>query len=183
MTLYDFFKLLHVITATAWVGGGFVLVFLVSRLALRDDDATLVSAGRRMALAGQRVFIPASLATLILGVAATVTGALWSELWVMLGLAGIAATILIGATQIGPRMAAFEAAYAAEGASRRALALCRDALRIARFDVVLLAVIVADMVLKPTTEDLGLVLVMLLVIAAGGVLFLGLRIGDRVRAA
>ena len=71
-----------------------------------------------------------------------------------------------------PRSDKVGALIAKEGASPAVVEQSREILRIAQFDMTMLFVVVADMVLKPAPENYIVLLIMALVIVAGGVVFL-----------
>ena len=96
MDWYSILKFLHVAGAICWIGGGVVLLFL-GLIAGRQKDAT-----KQLAIIGYVTelgtlwFIPASLATVIFGLAVATVGGLWSSAWVILGLVGFAVTFCTG---------------------------------------------------------------------------------------
>lgn len=110
-----------------------------------------------VALFGQIFFVPVSLVTLLSGIAAAWSGPGFAQFWVVLGLAGFAATFLTGILLIKPRSEAIAALAATAGATPEALAQrSRDLLTIARFDYVVLFLVVLVMTLKPTANDVAL---------------------------
>ena len=170
MDWYTFFKFLHVGSAIIWIGGAFVMIMLGIRAARAKNDAEIVSVVRQVAWAGERIYVPASIATLVFGVTVATLGGLWTNLWVILGLVGVAATIGLGVGVLTPRAKKVEAGYAASGATPATVALCREILTIAKFDAVLLCTVVADMVLKPEASDwITLVVFVVVLIAAAAV--------------
>jgi hypothetical protein len=130
---------------------------------------------RKVAWSAERVYVPASIATLVFGLIAAWLGNWWSNLWLLLGFLGIASTIALGVLVLTPRAKAAEAGYAAGGVTPAVVAICRDILAVAKFDMVVLFTIVADMVLKPNWYDWGswvTVVIFALVIAGAGYVFL-----------
>jgi len=94
MDFYSIFKLLHVLCAIAWVGGGLTLL-VASMLASRAaQPTTLFGILDMMNQLGKTWFIPASLLTVIFGAVATTFGGLWGDMWVILGLLGFLNTFL-----------------------------------------------------------------------------------------
>jgi len=65
-----------------------------------------------------------------------------------------------------------EAGFNADGVSPNVVATCREILTIAKFDLVLLFTVIADMVLKPSGSDWPVLLLMVLVLAAAGILWM-----------
>lgn len=172
MEWYLFIKFLHVTSAIIWLGGALVMVMLGMKAERAKNDAELVVIVQQVAWAAERVYVPASIATLLFGLITTWIGGLWSELWVILGLVGIVATIGLGIGVLTPRAKRAEAGRVAGGATPAVVAICREILAIAKFDMVLLFTIVADMVLKPSADDWATLLVMALVIVAAGIVLL-----------
>jgi uncharacterized membrane protein len=157
MDIYLILKLLHVISALAWVGGGMTML-AQSIFAIRDKGEMETLRGiDSMGSMAKRWFIPASLLTVIFGVAMTVYANLWGELWVILGLVGFAATFLTGMLVFEPKLKAIAAAVAA-GDEALALRHGRTLLRISKFDYTIMFLVIADMVLKPGYGD-GIILV------------------------
>ncbi len=174
MDWYLFAKWLHVTFAIVWVGGGVVMVILAMAADRARDDAQLFAMLRQVAWAAEKIYVPASILTLIFGVIASWLGGLFSQLWVILGLLGIATTIAIGIAVLTPRIKKVEADYVAAGNTTTAgvMAGGRAILTIAKFDMVLLFTIVADMVIKPDFSDWAVLLVMVIVLAGAAALFL-----------
>lgn len=172
MDWYALFKFLHVAAAVIWIGGAFVMIVLGARADRAKNDAEIVAVVRQIAWAAERIYVPASVATLIFGLVAAWLGNLWGNLWVILGLVGVAATIALGVAVLTPRAKKVEATYAASGVTPSAVAICRDILTIARFDTVLLFTVVADMVLKPEMGDWVVLAVMAVVIVAAAAVWL-----------
>jgi hypothetical protein len=93
-------------------------------------------------------------------------------LWVIIGLAGFIATFGIGIAILKPRSDKIAALIAKDGATPAAVEQSREFLRIAQFDLTMMFVIIADMVLKPAPENYIVLLLMVVAIVAAGVVFL-----------
>lgn len=172
MNWYDISKFLHVGFAIVWLGGALIMVILGAAAERARDDQDLVLIVRKVAWSADRVYVPASILMLIFGVTTTWIGGLWGHLFVVLGLAGIVATIALGVLVLSPRAKKVQAGYASGGPNASVVATSREILTIAKFDMVLLFTIVADMVLKPQLGDWVELLVMALVILVAATLFL-----------
>ncbi|RYG41594.1 DUF2269 family protein [bacterium] len=180
MDFYTLFKFLHVLTAIAWVGGGFTLI-VGSILAERAEGETaLFKILDIMNVLGKSWFVPTSFLTVVFGAIAATFGNLWSEFWVLLGLAGFASTFFTGLLIIEPTGRKL-GTLVAEGRGDEAIAQGRKLMTIARFDYTVMFVVVLDMVFKPGWTDFVVIAVMALILAAGAVAFLGL--GQRQEAA
>jgi uncharacterized membrane protein len=174
MDWYAIFKFLHVVAAVCWVGGGVVLMFQGLVAARANDTSAQMVVVKQTAGLTNNWFIPASMATLIFGAITATLGGNWSEAWVVLGLAGFAATFCTGFFGIRPLA---ESIAKAESEGRNAGDYGGKMLQIAKFDYVMLFTVIADMVLKPQWSDLVTIGIMAVVLAVGAVLFLlpGLR--------
>lgn len=166
MDWYVVLKFFHVASAVIWIGGAFIMVVLTSRSDRAGDGAATVACVRQVAWAAERVYVPASVSTLVFGLLLAWLGELWSSLWVILGLAGVAATMLLGIFVLSPLARKAEAGFTASGPAPDVVATCQRILTIAKFDTVLLFVVIADMVLKPEPSDWAVLLIMALAIAA-----------------
>ncbi len=183
MDWYLIFKWLHVSFAIIWLGGAFIMLVLGAAADRARDDTDMVWIARKVAWSAERVYVPASILTLIFGLLMSWTGALWSNLWIILGLLGIASTIYIGIAILTPRAKKVEAGYAAGGVTPQVLATCRELLAFAKFDITVLFVVVADIVLKPQADDWVLLAIMAAVILAAGAIFLRPRLSASPAAA
>jgi hypothetical protein len=166
MDWYTIVKFLHVSSAVIWIGGALIMVLLGIKADRARNDAEMVGVVRQVAWAGDRIYIPASLATLLFGVTAAWLGSLFSTLWVNLGFVGIVSTIALGVLVLTPRA---KKVNAETGVTPEAVRVSREILTIAKFDVTVLFVVIADMVLKPTPSDWGwLVAFALVIVVAAG---------------
>jgi len=169
MDWYSIFKFLHVASAVIWIGGAFVMTMLGARAQRARDDRQMVDVVLQVAWAGDHIYVPASIATLVFGVTVATIGGLWGNLWVSLGLVGVAITIGLGVGVLTPRAKKTDAGFKADGATPAVVALSREILTIAKFDMVLLFTVIADMVLKPEASDwITLVIMVLVLVAAAG---------------
>jgi uncharacterized membrane protein len=173
MDFYTLFKFLHILTALAWVGGGFTLL-VGSVLAERAEGETaLFKILDIMNLLGKTWFVPASFLTVVFGAVAATFGGLWGEFWVLLGLAGFATTFFTGLLVIEPTGRRL-GALVADGQPDEAIAEGRKLMAVGRFDYTVMFVVVLDMVFKPGWTDFVTIALMALIVAAGAVTFLGL---------
>ena len=172
MDLYSILKFLHVFSAVCWVGGGLCMTVLGVLASSRKDEAEMLHVVQNVAFMANRWFMPASLLTLLFGLATAWYGGLFGQLWIMLGLAGYASAFLTGALVFGPitgRMAKLKD----EGRETDAFPLGRKLLQAAKFDYVVMFVVIADMVIKPGPADIASLLVLAAILLGGGLLFLG----------
>ena len=160
MTYYEILKFLHVLAAIIWLGGGFMILTLVVRAQRADDGLLLKKLAENTKWLAQRIFIPSSLAVLVLGILATIEGP-WSfgDLWIVLGLAGYAVSFLTGILFLEPEGKRIDAAMTAHGpGSPQAAHHVRRINVVQRMEMVILFLVVAVMALKPTGDDTGTLL-------------------------
>lgn len=152
MDLILLLKLVHVVTASLWLGGVAILALLVLLTDRKGDDAATLGALSLMGLAGRYVFSRVSHLTLGTGlVLAWLAGwgfAPWVVLSALLAGAGMAYVKRV----LGPGAGGIVAARG-QGDLAGAAALARRQLRRIGTDLCLKLAIVALMVLKPGLMD------------------------------
>lgn len=148
---YPIFKWIHVSVAVFWVGGGLTLTILGLRAERSDDPGEIATLAGQAAFIGEKFFAPAGGVVLLAGIGMIINGHLgWNHFWVIAGLAGYAATFITGIAVLSPYAKRVEAAMAAHGPEHpESIALVRRILLVARVDVAVLLLVVADMVTKP----------------------------------
>jgi hypothetical protein len=144
--------LVHVLAVVVWLGAGLMGQVLAAMADARGDVRTFSGVVGLIGDLTLRLFVPASLLAFASGVA-LVASTPWGfgEPWVLIGLAGFAATFGLGALVIGPRAGRLAATLAADGGALGVAgqAQARALLAVARAELVVLVVVVAAMVLKP----------------------------------
>jgi uncharacterized membrane protein len=173
MDWYSIVKFLHVVSAVLWVGGGFVL-FLLGVIAERagniDEKLQAIRASGQL---GGRFFAPMSMLTLVFGLIMCSFWVGFSDLWIVIGLVGYATTFSIGMFIFKPTGERMGEMLAKEGVSPAVLASAQRMMSVARFDYAVMLVIISDMVLKPTTHDVGVLAGMAVVLLVGATLAFG----------
>lgn len=173
MDWYSIVKFLHVAAAILWVGGGFVL-FLLGVLAQRAGNIEeKLQAMRASGQLGGRFFAPMSMLTLIFGLIMCGFWVGFSDLWIVIGLVGYATTFSIGMFIFKPTGERMGAMIARDGVTPAVLEIGERMMRAARLDYAVMLVIVADMVLKPTAHDIGILAAMALAVVIGVILAFG----------
>ena len=159
MSYYEILLFLHIGAAIVWLGSGFFLQMLIFRAESEGDSGLTRGIASNSGWLAQRIFIPTSLAVLVLGILLTIEGP-WSfgDLWIVLGLAGYAASFLIGILFQEPQGKRIHAAMEA-GDQARAASLIRQINAVARIELVILFLVVGVMALKPTEDDTGTLIV------------------------
>jgi uncharacterized membrane protein len=170
MTRYELLLLIHVSAVVIWVGAGFLLIVLALRAERTNDEAQIKRIVEDNAWLATHLFIPSSLTVFAAGILLTIDGP-WKfdQLWIVLGLLGYAATFLAGLTILKPRGDRIAAMILRDGdrLTPASLAETRRLLALARIDYVVLFLVIADMVIKPTGDDVAILLVMAAILAAG----------------
>ncbi|MCU4653262.1 DUF2269 family protein [Roseibacterium sp. SDUM158016] len=156
MSLPDLAVLLHVIFVIMWLGGGLALLVGAEVMRRKRGPASVLVVVDIVALLGPGYFVPISILTLLTGLVAAWMGPGFGELWVALGIAGFAATFLTGILLIKPRAEKLAASTTGGQVPQGVLLGQADNLvTIARFDYVVLFLVVAVMVLKPAATDIA----------------------------
>jgi uncharacterized membrane protein len=167
LSYYEVLLFLHLATAAIWLGSGFFLQMLVWRAGKTGDGPLLQGVASNSGWLAQRIFIPASLAVLVVGILLTIEGP-WSfgDLWIVLGLAGYAFSFLVGILFLEPEGKRIAAAMEAGDEARAGFHIGRIN-TVSRIELVVLYLVVAVMALKPTGDDVGtLVLIAAVLLAA-----------------
>ena len=182
MTLYEFLLFIHVAATVVWVGSGFFGIVLAIGYDKDGDDAAterMLKDQERLAL---RLFVPASLIVVLAGIALVIESEAWSfdQLWIVLGLVGFATTFFTGLLLLKPTTDRLAAQMERDGGmTPQTLIEVKRLLVKARTDYVVLSLVIADMVIKPTGDDVA-VLIGMALIAIVGVAYIvaGLRAID-----
>jgi uncharacterized membrane protein len=148
---YSIFKWVHVTLAVFWVGGGLLLTILAMRAEGTKDAREIVTIARQAAFVGEKLFAPAGLLVLLMGIGMVVHQNLgWGHFWIIAGLIGYASTFATGIGVLAPLTKKIDKSAETNGAEHpETLALIHRTLLIARVDIAVLLLVVADMVLKP----------------------------------
>ena len=151
MTLYEFLVFVHVLMAVAWVGGGFAIQVLALRATRANDPirtAGLTADAEWMSL---RVFMPASLLLLVVGIWAAVEGD-WDfgAAWISIGFAAFLFSFFLGMAFLGPESGRIKTLVQERGlddpeVSRRTSRI----LLFSRIELLILIIAIWAMVTKP----------------------------------
>jgi len=175
---YEVLKFLHVTAAIVWLGSGFFLQMLVFRANQTRDRGLMLGLSGSAEWMARRIFIPASLGVLLLGIVIVLdSGWEFTDLWILVGLAGSIASFIVGIALIEPEGKRIGPIIEREGPDSPAVASSlRKINTISRVELAILFIVAGDMVVKPTTDDTGtIVLLVVLVAAAVGAGFWFLR--------
>ena len=148
---YAIFRVVHVVLAVFWVGGGLVLTALGLRAERSDDPREMATLARQAAFVGEKLFAPAGMLVLLMGIALVINGHLgWDHFWVIAGLIGYAASFVTGFFVLSPLAKTVDALLASHGPEApETRAAIQRILLIARVDMAVLLLVVADMTVKP----------------------------------
>ena len=151
---FALFKWIHVSVAFFWVGGGILLTVLGLKAEASSDPNEIVTLARWSAWVGERLFAPAGGVVLAMGIAMLIHGGdpiiAWGKFWVIVGLIGYAVSMVLGMAVLSPQAKRIHELSDEKGATApETLAAIRRILLIARFDVAILLIVVADMITKP----------------------------------
>jgi uncharacterized membrane protein len=160
MTLYEFLLMLHVIAAIIWLGAGFLFLVLITLAHRANEPEREASYHADIDRLAPILFIPASLATFVLGLLTALEGD-WDfgQAWILIGLAGWLFSFLVGIAYFKPESARI-IELNERGPEGQAEAMIRSARMTAvdHFQLTTLFVVVAAMVLKPTGDDPGVLI-------------------------
>jgi uncharacterized membrane protein len=149
--LFALFKLIHVTVAVFWVGGGLMLTVLALRAERSGNAEELATIARQAAWVGERLFAPAGLVVLAMGITMVLNHHLgWGTFWIDAGLVGYGATFLTGVGVLSPLAKRVATLLDEKGAAAaETQAAIQRILLVARVDVGVLLLVVADMLAKP----------------------------------
>ena len=160
MTLYELLLMLHVFAAIIWLGAGFVFTVLLALARNANDAEREASYHADIDRLATILFIPSSLATFIFGLLTAIEGN-WDfgQAWIVIGLAGWLASFLIGVLYFKPESERITAlSEQGEAAMTEVLSRSRRMTAVDHFELMVLFVVAAAMVLKPTGDDPGVLI-------------------------
>jgi uncharacterized membrane protein len=149
---FAIFKLIHVSVAVFWVGGGLLLTVLALRAERAKNAEEIAHIARQAVFAGERLFAPAGLVVLAMGITMVINSPEigFNTTWVDIGLVGYALSFTTGIGVLAPRARQIVALLDEKGpAAPETQAAIQRILLIARVDVAVLLLVVADMLMKP----------------------------------
>ena len=172
MSLYELLLFMHITAAVVWIGSATLINLQAFRAERAEDLDGLRRAARDGSELAPRLFIPASFATLILGILLVIDGP-WSfdQLWIDIGLVGIAATIATGIGMLEPRSKEIGGMLERDGMTPEAGRKIKQLVTLGRIDLVVLYLVIATMAIKPTGDDVGVLVAMALILAAAVAFF------------
>jgi len=147
---YQTWKALHVLFAIVWIGGA-LMIQLFSFRVLREDDAGRIGQfAADVEFIGMRTFVPSSLLLVVLGFVLMHQGHWQWHFWVVFALVVWALSFLSGALYLGPASGKIGKLIAERGTVDAEIkARIERLLFHSRVELVLIALVAMDMVLKP----------------------------------
>jgi hypothetical protein len=152
VTWYEFLKTVHVLLAITWLGGAITFQLLGIRVLKENPPTRLVAFTRDTEAIGMKIFLPASLVLLLAGILMVLDtpGIDFTDAWIVIGLAGIVSTIVIGAGFLGPESGRLGALIEEKGdKDPEVVQRVARILLISRIDLLILLIVAVNMVIKP----------------------------------
>jgi uncharacterized membrane protein len=154
VTRFELLTMIHVVGVIGWLGAGIGLLVL-HWVALRVPDyaglATVIGQSRTL---GTWLFAPASLVTLVSGVAlvATEPSLHFTDLWILIGFGGFVASLVVQMTVADRARGRFLTTVTDDGADdpRRLAAAARRVTYVNTFDIAVLLAVVGAMFARPS---------------------------------
>lgn len=144
--MYELLLAIHLLAAVTWVGGTIALTVLAERFSA-DERLTVAP---HFAWYGERVITGAAVVLLLagFGLVRELQSVEIGDLWILLALAGYAASFVIGAGVLGPAGKRIGEAAAAGDLAGVERAYARI-LSFSRVDTLIVVLVVIDMAVKP----------------------------------
>jgi len=170
MSRYELLIFLHIASAIIWVGAGFLFAVLVFGAERVGDRLRTMGYQRDVGWLAPRLFVPASLATMVFGVLLVIDG-FWTfeYLWITIAMVGWFASFVMGFFYFKPEGERIGALAESQGPEAPEVNSRLHRLTVIdRLQLTVLFLVLADMVLKPTGDDSDLL------IGGGGILAVAL---------
>ena len=148
MSVSEFYRILHLLSAMVWVGGSVITQVFGARIGRSGDQAqTLVFA--RGAAAATRVLSIAGLSTAVWGILLVVEVDFFEfdQAWIVLGFGGVLVGALLGAMFFGPQIR--KLIEQLESGDDSANETIKRIVLVSALELVVLVVVVWAMVVKP----------------------------------
>ena len=152
MNAYTFLKFLHVLSVVFWIGGAAGLAFVGWRIA-KERNRVLLTALLQQGIAyGKRVIAPSAGIVLLSGLALVGIGHIgFGTFWVWFGYGGVLVQVLVGGFLIQKRSGELmQLAAVPSGDDAAMVAAARRLWNTQIVYLVLFAIVIAAMVIKPT---------------------------------
>lgn len=152
MDLYGFLKTLHVLSAAIWFGTAVQQQIQAARARAANSEQRMLDFIDEAEFFGKRVFAPISGITALFGILLVLQGyPNWSDAWVLIAIALWIGSVAVGAGYLSPQTVRIKELATAKGiGDPEVQARIARVTTVTRIDGVLLALVIADMVIKPT---------------------------------
>ncbi|HJR44004.1 MAG TPA: DUF2269 family protein [Actinomycetota bacterium] len=144
-------KTIHVVAAVVWIGGVILSQVNGALAAKSGEQARMLGFIRFQAWLGKAYFAPASIVLLIAGVVMVIdSGWEFSDLWIVIGIALYALSVIIGALLLTPKSEQLTAGIEQKGMGDAGVqSLAGQLALLSRVDLLILVLVVINMVVKP----------------------------------
>ena len=147
---YSTWKALHVLMAIVWIGGALMIQLFAFRIFHDSDPRRIAEFTRDIEFIATRTFIPASLILVVLGFVLMNQGSWDWQFWAVFALVVWALSFIAGAAFLGPESGRIGKLIEERGGVDAEIqSRIERILLFSRIDMVFLALIAMDMVLKP----------------------------------
>jgi uncharacterized membrane protein len=147
---YQTWKALHILMAIVWVGGALMIQLLAFQILKADDPKRIEKFTKDVEIIGMRTFIPASLILVVLGFVLIHMGAWEYKFWIVFALVIWALSFVSGAGFIGPESGRIGRLIEERGGVDAEVQKRIERLLLhSRIEMMLIALLAMDMVLKP----------------------------------
>jgi uncharacterized membrane protein len=161
MSRYELLVFLHIGATIVWIGAGFLIAVLVLGAERAGDRLKQAGHHRDVGWLAPRLFIPASLATLVVGILLVLDGpASFGDAWIVVGLTGWAVSFLLGFFYFKPEGERIGALVEQHGPGHPEVERRLHRLNVVdRIQLMILFLVVANMVVKPSGDDVAVLVV------------------------
>jgi uncharacterized membrane protein len=147
---YSTWKALHVLMAIVWIGGALMIQLFSFRILRDSDPRRIAEFTRDVEFIASRTFIPASLILVILGFVLMHQGGWDWQFWAVFAIVVWALSFVAGAVFLGPESGRIgKLIEERSGVDADIQSRIERILLFSRVDMILIALIALDMVLKP----------------------------------
>jgi uncharacterized membrane protein len=150
--LYGFLKTLHVLSAAIWVGTAIQQQIQYARLRATKDERKMIDFIDEAEFFGKRVFAPISAVTAVFGILLVIQGyPNFNDLWILIAIVMWIGSVAVGAGYLSPQTVKIKELTEQKGyQDPEVQGRIKRVTTATHIDGVLLALVVADMVMKPT---------------------------------
>lgn len=149
--MYDFLLFVHVLMAIVWIGGAVTVQVMAVMIQKANDPLRMAQFARQTELIGMRLYAPASLIILIVGIFMTLDRYNFEQLWIIMGLVGFAYSFVNGAFFLGPLSGKTGKLIEERGAEDTEVeSNIRKLFLFSRIELAVLVIVVFAMTVKPT---------------------------------